>query len=297
MPRPRQLVLRAGHRLEYFSYGSGTAALLVLPGGPGLTYHYLAGLRRLASRRLRVLFLHPRGVGRSWAPRLASAYTVPRLAADVEAVRRALDLREFHLLGFSAGGFVALEYAHRFGSRLTSLLLCATAGSAEEVRAANRAMLAAASPAQRHRLRVLTRAKAFDSPAYQKLAEAIAAPFQTRFLRGVPAEWKATRPSPAVYRTMMTRTGDEFAVDGTLARWDGRPYYSAIRTPTALVVGRQDFFYPAALEASRRLPSARLTVIPRASHLVVLEQPRAFREAVRAFLADVGRRGAGSTPG
>jgi proline iminopeptidase len=275
---------------EYIAQGKGPATLLVHPGGPGLTYHYLRALLRLASANLRVILFNPRGVGHSWAPDRASAYTVANLAEDVEAIRRALRIRELHLLGYSAGGFVALEYAHRYERHLTSLLLCATAGSAEEVRAANRRMIAAASPRQRARLRDLTRAREFDSPEYAALCEAIERPFQARFLRSWPQgppDWAATRSSPTVYRAMACRSGNEFEVDGTLARWDGRRTYSKIETPTAVVVGRYDFFFEAAVEANERIEPAHLRVLPRSSHLAVLEQPREFVGTVREFLGDV----------
>ncbi len=272
---------------EYVAQGKGPATLLVHPGGPGLSYHYLRALLRLASANLRVVLINPRGVGHSWAPRRTADYTVAHLAEDVEAIRRALRIRELHLLGYSAGGFVALEYAHRYERNLTSLLLCATAGSAEEVRAANRRMVAAASPGQRARLRELTRARQFTSPEYVALAEAIQQPFQARFLRSWPQDWKATRLSPAVYRAMLCRSGDEFEVDGTLARWDGRRYYSKIEVPAAVVVGRYDFFFEAAVEANERIEPAHLRVLPRSSHLAILEQPREFVGTVREFLGDV----------
>jgi proline iminopeptidase len=287
MARVRTIAL-PGHRFfEYVAQGRGPATLLVHPGGPGLTYHYLRGLLKLASSNLRVILFNPRGVGHSWAPKRRAEYTIGNLAEDVEAIRRALGIRELHLLGYSAGGFVALEYAHRYESRLTSLLLCATAGSAEEVRAANRMMLAAASPRQRNRLRELTRAKAFDSPEYQKIAEEIARPFQTRFLSTTPADWKATKTSPAVYRAMMTRTGDEFVVDGTVASWDGRKYYSRIETPSVVVVGKYDSFLEPSMEMAERIEPAHLRVLPHSSHMEILEQPREFLGTIREFLVDV----------
>ena len=287
MARLRRVRVPGRRSFEYISQGKGPATLLVHPGGPGLTYHYLRGLMRLASANLRVVLFNPRGVGHSWAPRRPSDYTVPNLAEDVEAIRKALRIEELHLLGYSAGGFAALEYAHRYPRRLTSLLLCATAGSAEEVRAANRRMVASASPKQRTRLRELTRARAFDSPEYLALCEAICRPFQTRFLRGVPQDWKASRISPSVYRAMFCRSGDEFEVDGTVARWDGRRYYSKIEVPTVVVVGRYDFFFEAAVEANERIEPAHLRVLPRSSHMAVLEQPREFVGTVREFLGDV----------
>lgn len=287
MGLPRKVRVSGGRSFEYVAQGEGPATLLVHPGGPGLTYHYLRGFLKLANSNLRVVLFNPRGVGKSWAPRRAADYTVANQAEDVEAIRKALHIRELHLLGFSAGGFVALEYAHRYPEQLTSLLLCGTAGSAEEVRAANRLMLTTASPRQRTRLRELTGRKAFGDPEYVALTEAIGRPFQTRFLKGVHPDWKATKLNPAVYRAMMSRTGDEFTVDGTLARWDGRKFYSKIEVPTLVVVGRYDFFFEAAVEANERIEPAHLRVLPRSSHMAILEQPKEFLGTVREFLTDV----------
>jgi proline iminopeptidase len=274
--RARTVTVAGGRSFEYVAQGSGRATLMVHPGGPGYTYHYLRALLRLATAHLRVILFNPRGVGRSWRPARASAYTVQNQADDVEAIRRALKIEELHLLGFSAGGFTALEYAGRFQDHLTSLILCATAGSAAEVRQSNRVMRATATPRQRTELRELERAGAYGTRAYRALYEEITNPFQARFLSGTPRDLRAARLSGEVYRAMMTRTGDEFAVDGTLGRWDGRKYYSRIEVPTLVLVGRFDPFLEAAQEAHDRIVPAHLRVLPRSSHLVHLEQPREF---------------------
>ena len=287
MARVRTVTIPGHRSFEYVAQGKGPATLLVHPGGPGLTYHYLRGLLQLADANLQVVLFNPRGVGHSWAPKSPREYTVANMAEDVEGVRRALKIRELHLLGYSSGGFVALEYAHRYESRLTSLLLCATAGSAEEIRSANRTMVQAASPRQRARLRELERAKAFGTPEYQELTTAICQPFSTRFLTATPRDWTATRSSPEVYRAMMTRTGNEFAVDGTLAAWDGRKYYSKIETPSVVVVGKYDFFLEPSMEMAERIEPAHLRVLPHSSHMEVLEQPREFLGTIREFVEDV----------
>lgn len=287
MARARRVTVPGKRYFEYVAQGTGPATLLVHPGGPGLTYHYLRALLRLANAQLRVILFNPRGVGHSWAPRKPGAYTIPQMADDVEAIRKALKIQELHLLGYSAGGFVALEYAHRYPKRLTSLLMCATAGSGEEVLQANRAVLAAAPPKVRARLRELARAKQFDLPEYQLLAEAAFRPFQTRFLDHSPSDWKATKFSPAVYRATTTRHGDEFSVDGTLKRWDGRKYYREIEIPTLVLVGKYDFFLNASIEMDQRIEPAHLRVLPRSSHMEVLEQPKEFLGAVREFLTDI----------
>jgi proline iminopeptidase len=287
MARLRRITTSGRRSFEYISQGKGPATLLVHPGGPGLTYHYLRGLLKLANAHLRVVLFNPRGVGHSWSPKSPREYTIPAMTEDVESIRKALHITELHLLGYSAGGFVALEYAHRYQSHLTSLILCATAGSAEEMRQANRMMLAVAPPSRRARVRELTKAKSFDSPEYQKLVEEIFGPFQTRFFKGTSRDWKATKTSTKVYRAMMTQSGDEFAVDGTMAKWDGRKYYSKIEVPTLVVVGRYDFFLTPSVEMSDRIEPAHLRVLQRSSHRAILEQPKEFNGTVREFLEDV----------
>lgn len=287
MPTARTIPVSGGRRFEYVERGKGPATLLVHPGGPGLTYHYLRPLLKLASSHLRVVLFNPRGVGGSWKPKRPSAYTIENMAEDVEALRCALDVKELHLLGFSAGGFVALEYIHRYPRNVTSLLLCDTAGSAAEVRQSTRMMLQCATPRQKARVRELTRARAFDTKEYETLFETIFRPFSGRFLAGTPPDLRRTRQTPEVYRAMMTRSGNELVVDGTMARWDGRRYYAKIECPTLVLVGRYDFFLEAAREAADRIVPAHLRVLPRSSHLAHLEQPREFLGAVREFVVDV----------
>jgi proline-specific peptidase len=287
MASVRRVTVSGGRSFEYVSQGKGPATLLVHPGGPGGTYHYLRALLKLASSNLRVVLFNPRGCGHSWAPKRAGEYTIPNLAEDVEAIRRALKIEELHLLGYEAGGFVALEYAHRYPRLLTSLLLCGTAGSAEEIRAANRLMFACASPRQRARLRAIGRAKAFDSPEYQELYDKIREPFYTRFLTETPRDLKATKLNPVVFRTMMSPEGDLYAVDGTMKDWDGRKYYSKIEVPCVVVAGRYDYFLASSVVMAERIQPAHLRVLAQSSHLAILEQPREFLAIIREFLEDV----------
>jgi proline iminopeptidase len=287
MARVRRVTTSGNRSFEYISQGQGPATLLVHPGGPGWTYHYLRALLRLASANLRVILFNPRGCGKSWAPGRTKDYTIANLAEDVEAIRRALKITELHLLGYEAGGYVALEYAHRHQRSLASLLLCGTAGSAEEIRAANRLIIACASPRDKARIRELTRAKAFATPAYQELAERLRAPFYTRFLKGVPKDLKATKLTDSVYRAMMAPDGDQYAVTGTIAGWDGRKYYSKLEIPCVVVAGRYDYFLAPSVTMAERIEPAHLRVLAQSSHLAILEQPREFLAIISEFLGDV----------
>ena len=58
-----------------------------------------------------------------------------------------------------------------------------------------------------------------------------------------------------------------------------------IAVPTLLIWGEQDARSPlsVARQFERRIPDARLVVIPSCGHVSNLEQPERFNEAVRAF--------------
>jgi proline-specific peptidase len=284
----RVLTLAGRRNFDYVSSGRGAQLLLVHPGGPGLSHEYLRPLLRLGGPRRRVVLFHPRGVGSSYRPSRPGAYSVKALADDLEGIRQKFGAERFDLLGFSAGGFAAIEYALRYPSHLRSLLLCGTAASADDLRRANTAMLSKATAAQHRRLREFDRSGKFDSAEYQSLIEEVERPFQTRYLRGRSRDLAASHLSPAVYRAMMTRTGNEFVVDGTLARWDARPKLDSIHAPTLVLVGEEDFLAPASRDIARRIPGARLVVLTRASHLAHLERPTVYRQVLRAFLASVG---------
>ncbi len=283
------LRLPDGRRFEYIARGRGDRLLLVHPGGPGFTSQYLWNLLALARRDRRVVIVHPRGVGRSYRPRAARSYTLKAHADDLESIRRALGGGAIDLLGFSAGGFVAIEYALRHPRGVRSLLLCGTAASAADLREANKILLRGLSPGQRTELRRLERARAFDTSAYERLVGEIERPYQSGYLRRPSPDLAASRINRAVYRAMMTRTGNEFVVDGTLARWDARPRLGRLAAPTLVLVGRGDFLFPASRAMARRIPHAKFVPFPRASHLANLERPRAYRAVIDRFLKGAAR--------
>ncbi len=282
-PRIRLLRTDAKRKFEVCLAGTGPDTLLAIPGGPGCSFDYLSPILRLANNGLRVLLMNPRGVGRSWSPQSTGAFTIHNSARDVELVRKSVAVDRLHLLGYSAGGMVAIEYARLYPSRLASLILCSTAASVAEVSRGYQRVLADASPLQRRRLRDFESAKDFESPAYRRLVAEINRPYTTRFsspccdlLRGLPA-------SP-VYRAMCTPSGDEYRIDGAMEGWNRTRDLGRIRVPTLILTGRYDFLRGASERIAARVPGAHLRVMTRSSHMSVQEQPDEFVSAVRTFL-------------
>jgi proline iminopeptidase len=84
----------------------------------------MRSLEALAGPELAVVTYDQRGNGRSASPEMLPAnFELADYAADVEAIREALDVEQIHVLGHSFGGLVAMAYAVGYPERVSSLIL------------------------------------------------------------------------------------------------------------------------------------------------------------------------------
>ena len=122
------LITSVGETLSVKAAGSGPVVML-LHGFPLDGRMWTYQLEQL-SIHCRCLVPELRGFGGSTASR---PYQLSDLADDVEQARRHLAPDEqLHLVGLSMGGYVALEYWHKYSSRLRSLTLANTKPQADD---------------------------------------------------------------------------------------------------------------------------------------------------------------------
>jgi len=261
----------------------GLATHLAVEGPPGapalLLVHSLgtnlhvwdAQVAELA-RGLRVVRFDLRGHGLTEVA--AAPYTIEDLADDALAVLDACGIPVAHVGGVSIGGMIAQAVAARAPARVASLILCDTA--------------LALPPPEMWRARAQT-----------VRAEGIAAVADSILARWVTPAYLAS-PGGRGLRSALLRTHPEgyAAAAEVLATADLSAATRQLRVPALVIVGELDPSTPvAAAEALRdALPGARLTVIPRAAHIPLVEQPDAVTAAIREFLtppdADLATTGA-----
>ena len=121
--RRDRLVVTGGHQIYYEESGNRNGSpVLIVHGGPGggsnptmRRYHDPA--------RYRIIMLDQRGCGRSTPHASLVANTTWDLVDDMEALRVALGIAQWQLVGGSWGSTLSLAYAQTHPSRVSALIL------------------------------------------------------------------------------------------------------------------------------------------------------------------------------
>lgn len=115
-----------GFRMYYETHGSGPALVMIhggLGGGEGCAQMMECHAQGL-SGSYQVISYDRRAAGRSETPE--NGYSIPNFAVDLAALLDHLGIGRSHILGTSAGGPIALQFALEHPERTLSLLLINT---------------------------------------------------------------------------------------------------------------------------------------------------------------------------
>lgn len=259
-----------GLRLQCYEWGDPTAPAVVLLHGGSAHARWWDRFADAIADAYRVVALDFRGHGNSehTDPR---AYRIDDYASDVAACIDALGIPHAVLVGHSLGGLVAAAYAGRAPERLAALVIV---DSQVRISAAG--------------ARYMTRLRHFPQAMYRDEATAL------RRFRLLPTQ---TNADPALLAHVATHAIRQLP-DGrwtlrfdraTLAFPEPQDRLSILlqlSCPILFVRGAHSTLLPhdkfSALLAA--LPHAEGVEIPDAHHHVMLDNPPAFADAVRAFL-------------
>lgn len=244
----------------------GTGPLLVLLHGIGSNarswQHQLQGL----ADEYDVVAWDMRGYGTSSDP--VVQYTMADVASDLAGLLDHLGFEKGHIGGLSMGGVVAQEFYRRYPGRVRSLILADTnAGQGalaeeERQRRLDQRLNGAAEPAGLARQRTPALLSAEAPPEVVAEAESVMAEIH-----------------PEGYRCAAR----------AFAESDERDVLPLIDVPALVIWGECDTVCPRA-DADylvENIKGAQFELIPGAGHLSNQENPGAFNDAVRRFLAGV----------
>jgi proline iminopeptidase len=270
--------------------GDGPLPLIVLHGGPGLDHtefgHWLDPLGDDCT----LLLVDQRAQGRSDAAP-PETWTIGHLAADVGAVAAGLGLERYAVLGHSYGAFVALRHAVESPRGPVATVVSAGVAAARHMEVVDDA-LARFEPAE-------LRGQVIDSWRREAQARSpidverimadqlpfhFADPHDAR-IGDLLAAMREGRYTPEVLAAAADAPGDELDLEDRLGD---------IAHPLLVLAGRHDRVctLTAAEAIAAGVPGAELCVLEHSAHMGFVEEPDAYRDAVRGFLA----RAATATP-
>jgi len=256
--------------LQVVEQGPATGPAIVLVHGfPFDGRMWLPTAKTLAAAGYRVVVPDLRGHGKS--PLGDGAATMDVLADDLAGMLDTLSLRRCVLIGFSMGGYAALQFAQRHRERLSALGLIDTRADAdsEEAKAG----------------RITTAAKVREK-GMQALVDAMMPKLV------IPAT-AAKKPDVVKLLTTMilenSPDGAVAALAGMGKRLDMRGKLAGFGLPVLVAVGEEDAITPP--DVGSRMAHAfavsSFELIPGAGHAAPLEQPEKFHKVLLEWLGTV----------
>lgn len=107
--------------IQLYYVEKGTGKPLILLHGNGENHEYFVHQIEYFSKNYHVIAIDTRGHGQS--PRGTAPFTIQQFAEDLLGFMDAHDIEKAHILGFSDGGNIALEFALHYPERVDRLIL------------------------------------------------------------------------------------------------------------------------------------------------------------------------------
>ncbi len=227
-------------------------ALVLVMGYAGSGRIWPRGFVDKLAQKYTVITYDNRGTGFSIVPQDPQEYTIKKMSDDLDEVVDQLGIRQLHLLGYSMGSCIALQYAHDHAAKVKTLfLLSGTAGGALYVKPSGEISAALAHP-QGDTLWELYMSsfRLMYSPETLKRVEP-----QLREI------FEASKDTP-------TTTAGLLGHSNAFGRFDGPAFLVGLKMPTTILAGQDDRLIPVqnSENLAKAIPGARLVLVPDCQH-------------------------------
>lgn len=279
-PLDRQMVRARGLTFAVFSTPPVTGAPPIVCINGGMLYDHSMlwpALSPLAAKR-QVILYDQRGRGASSAPPDPSEATIDDDAADLGALRRALGIRQWDVLGHSWGGGIAMLGTARDLAGVRRLILVNAVGSSSSWMSTLRMNVLARVDGEQHDIVSATTEDMLGTPDPA---------LHSNYSRAVYPAWFADREMATRFAPPDARSETGTAVLARLRRgYDWRHAVHQISVPTLIVHGEEDALPRTVVEEnSSIIPNARWEFVPAAGHMPFWEAPQRFFALIDSFLS------------
>jgi proline iminopeptidase len=268
--------------------------LILINGGPGGTHHYFHPWFSKAKKYARVLYYDQRGCGLSDFEPGEEGYSVHQAVEDLDAIRKALNIDKWVVLGYSYGGFLAQFYTVNFPENVAGLILLGASPGihVDTGKSRQNQYISEEEKARlneiRKELQQLSKEKEMPRKQYIQLL------LYNNFLNG---DWKRQN----FYKPSKARLS-EFA----LYEWDHDENFNSIMNrsqgtvdlkgafeenpiPTIILEGKYDLTWgeikPGVLQKNH--PNAKMVLFENAGHGIYDEEPERFFSVLEDFIKNL----------
>jgi len=280
-----------GGRIWYKIVGKGNGIpLLRIHGGPGSrSCASIPGYSLLGVDRP-VIFYDQLGSGNSDRPTDNKLWQLPRFVDEIDYLRKALNLKELHIIGDSWGSAVLVEYMLTKKTKGVKSVIFSGPLLSTPIWIKDAKILLKELPQNiQDTIYKYERLKNYKSPSYIKATNY----FYSRFLS--VKKWPIVSPSTCEgvpgfneqpYNYMWGPT--EFNATGTLKNFDRTSRLHEIKQPVLFIAGQFDEARPETMYSFQKLvPGSKVVIIENAGHKKAIDQPVLYTNALRDFLNTV----------
>jgi len=253
--------------VAYSVFGTGYPLVLIM-GYSGTMDLWQPRVLAALARRYRVIIFDNRGMGETSSSE--KPFSIEQFADDTAGLLDALGIKQAHILGWSMGTNIALEFTLRYPEKVNELILyAADCGGKEAIQPSAevvQAMTDTSGTEEERGMRML----------------------KTLF----PEKWLKVNPDPGKYFPPVTESSSP---ENIRRQWDAMMKWAGaysrlkqIRQRTLLITGADDVSTPPAnsLMLAGEVPGARLVQINGAGHGLMYQYPEEFSKTLLLFLED-----------
>jgi pimeloyl-ACP methyl ester carboxylesterase len=254
-------------RIYFDEHGEGHPLLLITGLGSS-RFGWWKQIEPLSSK-FRVINTDNRDAGES--DRAAAPYTIADMAKDAAGLIQSLNCRPVHVMGWSMGGFIALELVLNFPGLVDKLILAATSAGG----------LAFVPPSPEMGALVLPRPSENIEKRVRRIYPLIAAP---GYMRSHPDD--LDQIARYAKSNLMTLASYQRQL-GAVMNWEGAGFrLNHIAAQTLVVHGEADPLVPYqnGKYLCTHIRGAKLLTYPYVGHLIPIEASERFNRDVMEFL-------------
>ncbi len=270
--------------------GKGTP-LVLINGGPGGTHHYFHPWFSRAKRYARVIYYDQRGCGLSDFNPGEEGYSVDQAVSDLDAIRKALDIDKWIVLGYSYGGFLAQYYTLHYPEHTAGMILLGAIPNVRENTGPSRQKDFLSDEEQSRLREIRQQIVEYDKIKDLSRKEYIQILIYNNFLNG---DWK---------RQQFYRPSLERIAQNALYEWDHDENFNGILNgsrgridlggafnnnpiPTLILEGQWDLTWGEKKKdiLKNNHPNGKMVVFENAGHGIYDEDPEKFFSVLKNFI-------------